>query len=501
MALSVSKSIPAIISASLADVYDSIDTVDATNLLPSVVLNNDMPYVAIDVANLGAALTDFAILGQVDKDVSTFHTLISGSSWQTLTGTLIRYIGTFNTLASGSSAHAYLDVGPMYAIKFRASIAAGARNAGTLTLTANPLNTETVTIGSKVYRYVTALAQANDVLMDPDATAATSIFTAAANPTNTKATGTLTLTGQPADTQTCTLNSNTYTFQTALTNVANNVLIGANASDTIDNLIAAITGGAGSGTVYAALTVTHTTCTATAGAGDTMTAEAIVGGTAANSYATTDTADNTSWGATTLSGGTTETVTIGAKTYTFKTTLTTANDIAIAGSASATLDNFVAGINAGAGAGSAYGTGTTANASATAAAGAGDTIDLTAITAGLAGNDIVSTETCAQCSFGDTTFDGATSGLVSDSIDSLIAAINGDAGSGTLYHASTVAHTQVTAAAGAGETMVVTARANITNAVGTLIATTETLTAGSWAATTLADGIASAVTVRCVAHR
>ena len=44
------------------------------------------------------------------------------------------------------------------------------------------------------------------------------------------ATQTLTITGQPSDTQTVTLDTNVYTFQTTLTNVDGNVQIGGSAS-------------------------------------------------------------------------------------------------------------------------------------------------------------------------------------------------------------------------------------------------------------------------------
>lgn len=119
----------------------------------------------------------------------------------------------------------------------------------------------------------------------------------------TTATGTLTLSGNPSDTQTVSVGGKLYTFQTTLTNVANNVLRGASASDSIDNLVAAITLGAGSGTVYAALTTVNANVTAAAGAGDTMVATALVPGAAGNSISTTETLSAGSWGASTLTGG------------------------------------------------------------------------------------------------------------------------------------------------------------------------------------------------------
>jgi uncharacterized phage protein (TIGR02218 family) len=117
------------------------------------------------------------------------------------------------------------------------------------------------------------------------------------------ATGTLTLTGNAANTNTVTTGDKVYTFQTVLTDVDGNVLIGATASDSIDNLIAAINLGAGSGTVYAASTTANGYVSAAAGAGDTMDVTALVSGDAGNDIATTDNNANMAWGGASLSGG------------------------------------------------------------------------------------------------------------------------------------------------------------------------------------------------------
>jgi hypothetical protein len=80
------------------------------------------------------------------------------------------------------------------------------------------------------------------------------------------------------------------------------------------------------------------------------------------------------------------TVTVGTVTYTFKTTLTpAANEVKIGTTALASISNLAAAINAGAGSGTAYGAGTTANADFVAVA-AYQTVFLTAVTAGKAGN-------------------------------------------------------------------------------------------------------------------
>lgn len=116
--------------------------------------------------------------------------------------------------------------------------------------------------------------------------------------------GTLTLTGNALNTETVVIGAKTYTFQTVLTNVNGNVLIGATASDSIDNLIAAINLGSGAGTTYAAATTAHplqslpNSIIASAGAGDTM--DIVVNQSSTTSIASTETLTNGSWGAATL---------------------------------------------------------------------------------------------------------------------------------------------------------------------------------------------------------
>ena len=117
-----------------------------------------------------------------------------------------------------------------------------------------------------------------------------------------KATGTLTLTGNAANTETVVIGGKTYTFQTSLTNTNGNVFIGGNAAASLDNLIAAINLQVGSGTEYAAATTIHSSVTALAGAGDTMDITAKTAGTAGNSITTTETVTG-SWGGATMSGG------------------------------------------------------------------------------------------------------------------------------------------------------------------------------------------------------
>lgn len=116
-----------------------------------------------------------------------------------------------------------------------------------------------------------------------------------------QAVGTLTAAGNFANTETVTIGTKVYTFQTILTNVDGNVLIGASASDSLDNLIAAINLGAGAGATYAAATTLNADVTAAAGAGDTMVVTSKLPGT--STTATTETSGTASWAATTLTGG------------------------------------------------------------------------------------------------------------------------------------------------------------------------------------------------------
>jgi len=118
------------------------------------------------------------------------------------------------------------------------------------------------------------------------------------------ATGTLTLTANPLDTETVTLGSFTYTFETVLTAAGvNTVLIGAAATDSLDNLRAAVNLEAGSGTLYGSGTLINTDAGLTDLPDDQILATADTAGAAGNSLTTTETLTNGSWSAATLLGG------------------------------------------------------------------------------------------------------------------------------------------------------------------------------------------------------
>lgn len=137
------------------------------------------------------------------------------------------------------------------------------------------------------------------VLVEDMSTMATSMTV----PALTAATGTLTGTADFTNGETVTTGTKTYTFETVLTNVDGNVLIGGTLAQSLSNLAAAINLGAGAGTVYAAATTANTFVSAAPPGPTTLVVTALTGGTAGNSIATTDVAANASWGGATLSGG------------------------------------------------------------------------------------------------------------------------------------------------------------------------------------------------------
>lgn len=121
----------------------------------------------------------------------------------------------------------------------------------------------------------------------------------------TAAQGTLTLTGNVTADDEVTIGSITYKF-VAEPAAAYDVAIAGSASDTIDNLIAAITAGEGVGTAYGTGTVAHPDVTAAVGQDDTMTVTAKIKGVAGNAIGTTDPTDDgdvIDFGAAALAGG------------------------------------------------------------------------------------------------------------------------------------------------------------------------------------------------------
>lgn len=117
------------------------------------------------------------------------------------------------------------------------------------------------------------------------------------------AVGTLTASGTFTDTQTVVVGGKTYTTQTTLTNVDGNVLIGADAAATLQNLYDAINLTGTAGTQYAAAMTANTRVKATAVTATTLVVRALTPGEVGNLIASTETQTNAAWGAATLASG------------------------------------------------------------------------------------------------------------------------------------------------------------------------------------------------------
>jgi hypothetical protein len=117
-----------------------------------------------------------------------------------------------------------------------------------------------------------------------------------------QATGTFTVTGQPAAAEQITIGLTIYTWVTALTGPYQ-VLIGAAATNSLDNLKSAINATAGAGSTYGAGTAPHPLVTATTKTATTLLVQAIGAAASYNSVATTDSVALGSWGAATLTVG------------------------------------------------------------------------------------------------------------------------------------------------------------------------------------------------------
>lgn len=121
-----------------------------------------------------------------------------------------------------------------------------------------------------------------------------------------KATGTLTTSTNPSDTNTVTIGSRVYTLQSSLTNVDGHVKIGASETATLLNLSRAINGTGGvAGTDYALAQTANPDVESTGATAHTVAVRALVAGVAGNAFATTDTLTQggDGFGAATLTGG------------------------------------------------------------------------------------------------------------------------------------------------------------------------------------------------------
>lgn len=170
--------------------------------------------------------------------------------------------------------------------------------------------TYTETKGTGVFTIAGADVTAGDTI-----TVGNRVYTFRASLTGAKATATLTSVGDFADGETFAVNGRTYTIKTTLSSPAqaNEVLKGANAAATFDNIKLAINQGStayptaadnsGEGSTWSTGTVRHANVIATTNANDSQVFEAREYGVAANQYDTVENCANASFAAAKMSGG------------------------------------------------------------------------------------------------------------------------------------------------------------------------------------------------------
>lgn len=225
---------------------------------------------------------------------------------------------------------------------------AGVKATGTLTISGVVSDTQTVTIGTNVYEF------------DTDDTFTAGRIQVDVADLRNQATGTLTFTGISVVTQTVTIGTEVYEFCTE-TPTEGNIAVVIGADTSADTAVTELAD---------AINANSELVTAVADTdADTIVVTAIARGTAGNAIESTETCTNASWGGATLSGG--------------LATITAANAVTALVAAITSNDDYV-----------------------TAVDGTGDTVVVTYKWVGTEGNSIATTETMANGAFGHAHLEG-----------------------------------------------------------------------------------------------
>lgn len=114
----------------------------------------------------------------------------------------------------------------------------------------------------------------------------------------------LTFTGNALDTETVTIGGRAYTFQTTFDpDGTDNILVGATTADSIDNLVAAINGADGAGSVYSTNTKENVLVTALNDSDTALVAIAKESGESGDDITAAETLTNATWGTANFAGG------------------------------------------------------------------------------------------------------------------------------------------------------------------------------------------------------
>ncbi len=345
--------------------------------------------------------------------------------------------------------------------------------AATLTAGAGPANNDTITLNGQTYTFKTTLTgAANEVALGGSETAALANLASAVNAspggagtaygngtvanTGLKATGSTgttitfnaltnglggnslaysssganfgaagTLAGGTAG-STVAVGGKTYTFVAALsTTPTANEVVASNEATGLTNLALAVNQGPGAGTVYGVGTTQNANVTAGTATGTTLLFTAntpgsagnfITGTASAGSFGTLDFAGGADTGAAPIATAG-DTISVGGQQYTFVSALSTtpvANQILVGSTEAASLTNLANAVNGGTGSGATYSSNTVTNTVASAVA-APTSVVFTALTKGLAGNSIATSQTgSAANTFTGSVLTGGAAGSVND---------------------------------------------------------------------------------------
>lgn len=154
---------------------------------------------------------------------------------------------------------------------------ADAKATDTLTIAVNPTAGDAIVIGSQTYVFRAAISVKSSTTLTSDTT-------------------------DVSDGETVTIGSKVYRFKNTMAAI-NDVKIGADADTTLGNLVAAINGAAGAGTKYYTGTVAHTQVDAAAVTSHATVISAKTAGTAGDAIVTTETTSHLSFTGATLAGG------------------------------------------------------------------------------------------------------------------------------------------------------------------------------------------------------
>lgn len=305
--------------------WDLVDQATSANIDDNAVTTSKINALAVTDAKLAASLN---LSGKALTNLS----IESGTPVNAVAASKLLTIGT-NPLNKAT-----VSIGGV-TYRFIEAIGAGTAATGTLTMnTEQPHDGDTITTGGTTYTFKTALSAAptvpNEILIDDTTEHSMDNLIAAIEgaagegtkySVGTVSQGAVTATKATADTMLVTYDSvgflgNEYDTLESATHAtwgaatltggidaeaANDVLIGINVEGSIDNLVLAITAGAGEGTNYGTGTVANPLVTAVKASAATMTATNLVKGVIGNSTAIAETLADGSWaaGATFLSGG------------------------------------------------------------------------------------------------------------------------------------------------------------------------------------------------------